>query len=42
LATQSLDKKRNGNLQTALIAPTIPEIRIPQDRSLTQDAERST
>ncbi|HEX5139318.1 MAG TPA: class I SAM-dependent methyltransferase [Dehalococcoidia bacterium] len=39
MATQSLDKKRNGNLQTALIAPTIPEIRIPQDRSLTQDAE---
>jgi hypothetical protein len=30
---------RNGNLQTASIAPTIPEIRIPQDPALTQDAE---
>lgn len=30
---------RNGNLQTASIAPTIPDIRIPHDPALTQDAE---
>lgn len=39
MASVRMDASRNGHLMTTQIAPTIPEIRIPQDPSLTQDSE---
>lgn len=42
MAIQRIDPSRNGGIgaaHTALIAPTIPEIRIPSDPNLTQDEE---
>ncbi len=38
LATQRFDLKHNGT-HTTTITPTIPEVRLPNDPSLTQDAE---
>jgi hypothetical protein len=39
LASLRTEPSRNGHLMTAQIAPTIPDIRIPNDPQLTQDSE---